>query len=229
MYNVKWIKPLTYCQLGAFTAYQTSDHTSAGGLHCLIIQYKFIYARLYPQAKYGVTSPKFIWAPCAQLYSLAEPLPPPPAYGLICEGAIGQPRQTTSLFNPIPAPPPLEGVSSTHPYPPSSIQTQLRRVGWTCVFLLNKHLNWKKGEQHFCSYYKIFPSFEAKRARTAKKTKENQSLKCALEFYVARFPVWEGLFFLRKAQNRCTLLFIQHHRRKFAKPALPLQESRNNV
>ncbi len=33
------------------------------------------------------------------LYSLAETpqLPPSPAVGLICEGAIGQPRKTTSL------------------------------------------------------------------------------------------------------------------------------------
>ncbi len=48
-------------------------------------------------------SPKFTWAPCAQLYSLAEPpqLPPSPAFGLIYEGAIGQPRrQTTSLCEP---------------------------------------------------------------------------------------------------------------------------------
>jgi hypothetical protein len=30
--------------------------------------------------KYGVRSPKFFWAPCAQLYSLAEtPQPPPPS------------------------------------------------------------------------------------------------------------------------------------------------------
>ncbi len=37
---------------------------------------------------------KFIWASCAQLYSLAETpqLPPSPAFGLIYEGAIGQPR-----------------------------------------------------------------------------------------------------------------------------------------
>jgi hypothetical protein len=28
--------------------------------------------------KYGVRSPKFIWAPCAQLYSLAETMQPPP-------------------------------------------------------------------------------------------------------------------------------------------------------
>jgi hypothetical protein len=35
-----------------------------------------------------------IWDPCAQLYSLdATPqLTPPPAFGLINEGAIGQPR-----------------------------------------------------------------------------------------------------------------------------------------
>ncbi len=31
------------------------------------------------QVKYGVRPPKFIWAPSAQLYSLAEtPQPPPP-------------------------------------------------------------------------------------------------------------------------------------------------------
>jgi hypothetical protein len=37
------------------------------------------------------------------LYSLAETpqLPPPPAFGLIYEGAIGQPRYTTSLCNPL--------------------------------------------------------------------------------------------------------------------------------
>ncbi len=46
-----------------------------------------------PQVKYGVRSPKFFWAPCAQLYSLAEtPHPPPPAFVLIYEGAIGQQR-----------------------------------------------------------------------------------------------------------------------------------------
>ncbi len=33
------------------------------------------------------------WAPCAQLYSLAEtPQTPPPAVGLIYEGAFGLPR-----------------------------------------------------------------------------------------------------------------------------------------
>jgi hypothetical protein len=40
---------------------------------------------------------------CVQLYLLAETpqLPPPPAFGLIYEGAIGQPRETTSLCNPL--------------------------------------------------------------------------------------------------------------------------------
>jgi hypothetical protein len=33
---------------------------------------------------------EFIWAPCAQLYSIAEA--PTPAFGLIYEGALGQPR-----------------------------------------------------------------------------------------------------------------------------------------
>jgi hypothetical protein len=54
--------------------------------------------------RYGVRSPKFICAPCAQLYSLAEtqhPTPTPPAFGLIYEGAIGQPRWTTSLSDPL--------------------------------------------------------------------------------------------------------------------------------
>jgi hypothetical protein len=44
--------------------------------------------------KYGVISPKFIWAP---VYSCTHCLrtcnfPPPLAFGLIYEGAIGQPR-----------------------------------------------------------------------------------------------------------------------------------------
>jgi hypothetical protein len=40
-------------------------------------------SHLQPQVKYGVRSPNFIWAPCAQLYSLAEtpqPSPPPPIH-----------------------------------------------------------------------------------------------------------------------------------------------------
>ncbi len=38
---------------------------------------------------------------CVQLYLLAEtPKAPPPAFGLIYEGAIGQPRKTF-LFNPL--------------------------------------------------------------------------------------------------------------------------------
>jgi hypothetical protein len=45
-----------------------------------------------------------------QLYSLAETLPHPPAFGLIYEGAIGQPRQTTSLCDP------LVHVTSKQPY-----------------------------------------------------------------------------------------------------------------
>jgi hypothetical protein len=35
---------------------------------------------LIPWVKYGVRSPKFIWAPCAQLYSLAETPQPPPLH-----------------------------------------------------------------------------------------------------------------------------------------------------
>jgi hypothetical protein len=47
--------------------------------------------------------PKFIWAPCAQLYSLAETLqpPPPPALGLTFEAATGQPRQVSSFYDPL--------------------------------------------------------------------------------------------------------------------------------
>ncbi len=49
------------------------------------------------QVKYGVRSPKFVWTPCAQLYSLAD-TPPSPAVRLTYEGDIGQPRMT-SLCN----------------------------------------------------------------------------------------------------------------------------------
>ena len=45
--------------------------------------------------KYGVRSPKFIWALCEQLYSLAETLQPPPpriwTHIRAYEGAVGQP------------------------------------------------------------------------------------------------------------------------------------------
>jgi hypothetical protein len=39
--------------------------------------------------KYGVRSPKFIWAP---VNSCTHCTPPSPAFGLIYEGVIGQPR-----------------------------------------------------------------------------------------------------------------------------------------
>jgi hypothetical protein len=41
---------------------------------------------------------------CVHLYSLAEMRSrntPPPAFGLVNEGAIGQPRSTTSLYDPL--------------------------------------------------------------------------------------------------------------------------------
>ncbi len=48
----------------------------------------------------------FIWDPDVQLYPLAEilqlhPPTPSPPFRLIYEGAIDQPRQTTSLCNPL--------------------------------------------------------------------------------------------------------------------------------
>jgi hypothetical protein len=59
---------------------------------------------LSTKVEYGVISPTFICAPVYSCgYSLTETpqLPPPPAFGLIYEGAIGQPRKTTSLCNPL--------------------------------------------------------------------------------------------------------------------------------
>jgi hypothetical protein len=41
--------------------------------------------------KYKARSPKFIWAPVYSLFTLAE-TPQLPPFGLIYEGAIGQPR-----------------------------------------------------------------------------------------------------------------------------------------
>jgi hypothetical protein len=35
----------------------------------------------------------------------AQNFPPSPAFGLIYKGAVGQPRQTTSLYNPMSSPP----------------------------------------------------------------------------------------------------------------------------
>ncbi len=54
--------------------------------------------------KYGVISPKFIWAPCVQLGGCMTPrncLPPPRIWAhTVYKGAVGQPRKTTSLCNP---------------------------------------------------------------------------------------------------------------------------------
>jgi hypothetical protein len=49
---------------------------------------------LDPWVKYGVRSPKFIWAPCVKLHSLAETPQPPSSlpFWLIYEGVIGHPR-----------------------------------------------------------------------------------------------------------------------------------------
>jgi hypothetical protein len=35
------------------------------------------YGRLRSEVKFGVRSPKFVWAPCAQLHSLAKNPQPP--------------------------------------------------------------------------------------------------------------------------------------------------------
>ncbi len=48
----------------------------------------------------GVRSPKFIWAPCAQLYSLAETPHPPPRIWSHIRGRLGKPRQTISICDP---------------------------------------------------------------------------------------------------------------------------------
>ncbi len=66
-----------------------------------------VNSQVIPQVKYGVRSPKFVWAPCAQQYSLAEtpqPLPPPlpPAFGLIQEDSqfllfLKRPQRCTLL------------------------------------------------------------------------------------------------------------------------------------
>jgi hypothetical protein len=58
----------------------------------------------YRIGKYGVRSPKFIWVflhSCTHWLRLRNS-PPPPAFGLIYGGAIGQPRETTSLCDPLP-------------------------------------------------------------------------------------------------------------------------------
>ncbi len=61
---------------------------------------------LVAQVKYGGRSPKFICAPChvlctATYWLRLRNLTYPPALGLVYKGAIGQQRQTTSLYNPL--------------------------------------------------------------------------------------------------------------------------------
>ncbi len=57
----------------------------------------------YPQVRYGVRSPKVYLGSCVQLcahWLRPRNSPLPPAFGFIYEGAIGQPKQTTSLCDP---------------------------------------------------------------------------------------------------------------------------------
>ncbi len=58
---------------------------------------------LIPEVKYGVKSPKSLFGlhvhSCT--HCMAETPYPPPAFGLIYEGAIGQTTSTTSLCNPL--------------------------------------------------------------------------------------------------------------------------------
>ncbi len=51
----------------------------------------------------GLRSPKFIWPPVYSCTHWLRPHTPPlpPAFGLIYEGAIGQPKETTCLCNPL--------------------------------------------------------------------------------------------------------------------------------
>jgi hypothetical protein len=53
--------------------------------------------------KYGVRSPKFVWATVNGCTHWLRPhnFPIPPAFGLMYEGAICQPIETTSLCNPL--------------------------------------------------------------------------------------------------------------------------------
>jgi hypothetical protein len=52
-----------------------------------------------PLVTYGVRSPKFTWAPRAQLYLLAETSQlPPPAFGLIYERALLVSQERRHLF-----------------------------------------------------------------------------------------------------------------------------------
>ncbi len=62
-------------------------------MRCTCVQYYTNATTLGPDHRLNL---KFIWTPVytVQLYSLAETpqLPPPTAFGLIYEGAFGQPR-----------------------------------------------------------------------------------------------------------------------------------------
>jgi hypothetical protein len=52
--------------------------------------------------KLGISKNSEVGLLCTAVLIGCDPPPhPPPAFGLICEVAIGQPRKTTSLFNPL--------------------------------------------------------------------------------------------------------------------------------
>jgi hypothetical protein len=92
--NVFTSCPCKLLQIGKFkssTEIQTSRDTKLQRLPLTVPPFDHSYVHHGLNIKYEVRYTKFIWAPCAQLYSLAE-IPQPPAFGLIYEGAFGQSR-----------------------------------------------------------------------------------------------------------------------------------------
>ncbi len=70
------------------------DIGRGGGAECDEVTVNLFMCDRGVALKYGVSSPKFIWASCdcALLYSLAATPKPPSPFGLIYEGAISHPR-----------------------------------------------------------------------------------------------------------------------------------------
>ncbi len=92
-----------YCTIDTYIINRTTVAVVFGKILCEIWLYRLNGLEIFgfnfdvvSKVKYRVRSPKFIWAPCEQLYSLAETLQLPSllpaAFGLIYEGGIGQPR-----------------------------------------------------------------------------------------------------------------------------------------
>ncbi len=109
--------------------------------------------------------------------------PPPPAFGLIYEGAIGQPRQTTSLYDPL-------------FYPKCPFGTSVSAFGFLIIVLRNikqlefhiKKINSKKKDKHTAKT--LYRKFETNIPRN-EISRSPRYMNVKIEKEATQFHSWE--------------------------------------